>query len=360
VTAKLYALATSIFLAAAGSSPAADFYAGKTLTLMVNFAPGGPTDVEARFLARHLGGFIAGNPTIVVQNRGGGGGAVGTNWLGEVAPKDGLTLGYLAGVAARAAVDDPAMRVDMTKLTFISAGPPGPQLTFMRTDFGPGLKKPEDIMKARDLWAAGISVDSNKDIRMRMQLEMLGLPFRFVTGYPGTADIRLAIQRGEAHLATESIPSYRQAIEPTMTKSGVVMPLWSDPIDDGSVLRRAPDSDRLGVPAFHEFYKQVKGSEPSGELWEAFRMLTHVGTVFLRVLAMPPDTPPEAAAALRRAIDAFQNDPRIRNEAETTFMYTPSYPNGEAVELQFKRMLKQSPEMKAFVQKYVESGSTKR
>jgi tripartite-type tricarboxylate transporter receptor subunit TctC len=71
----LMALAISTALAgsAAGAAGAADFYANKQLTLMANFAPGGPTDVEARFLAKHLPKYLKGSPKIIVQNRGGGG-----------------------------------------------------------------------------------------------------------------------------------------------------------------------------------------------------------------------------------------------------------------------------------------------
>jgi tripartite-type tricarboxylate transporter receptor subunit TctC len=95
-------IALAISTAFAGSAAgAADFYANKQLTLMANFAPGGPTDVEARFLAKHLPKYLKGSPKIIVQNRGGGGGTVGLNWLGEVAKPDGLTLGYLSGIVSR-------------------------------------------------------------------------------------------------------------------------------------------------------------------------------------------------------------------------------------------------------------------
>src|SRR6185295_774857 len=68
------------------------FYEGKTLTVLINYAAGGPTDVEGRLLARHLGRHIAGQPNVIVQNMSGAGGVIGTNYLGQVAKNDGLMM----------------------------------------------------------------------------------------------------------------------------------------------------------------------------------------------------------------------------------------------------------------------------
>jgi len=69
-------------------------YKGKTLNIVVNYAVGGPTDIEARLVGRHLAKHIPGQPVIVVNNMAGAGGIVGHNYLGEVAKADGLTMGY--------------------------------------------------------------------------------------------------------------------------------------------------------------------------------------------------------------------------------------------------------------------------
>ena len=74
------------------------FYRGKTLTVLINFATGGPTDIEGRLVGRFLGKHLPGQPSIVVQNMAGAGGVTGTNYLGEVAKPDGLTLGYFQSV----------------------------------------------------------------------------------------------------------------------------------------------------------------------------------------------------------------------------------------------------------------------
>ena len=92
ISIAIAALITATQPALAQNDP--PFYAGKRITLLVNFAPGGPSDIEGRLLARHVGKHIPGNPTVIVQNMDGAGGQVGTNYLGEVAPRDGTMVGY--------------------------------------------------------------------------------------------------------------------------------------------------------------------------------------------------------------------------------------------------------------------------
>src|SRR5262245_66484103 len=75
------------------------FYKGKRLNVLINFAAGGPTDIEGRLFAKHLARYIAGEPNIVIQNMEGAGGIVGAKYLGEVAPRDGTNAGYVAGNA---------------------------------------------------------------------------------------------------------------------------------------------------------------------------------------------------------------------------------------------------------------------
>ena len=105
----------------AASSFAADtpFYRGKTLTVLINFAAGGPTDIEGRLVARYLGRHLPGQPAIVVQNMAGAGGVTGTNYLGEVAKPDGLTLGYFTGQFFNLLTADPTLRVDLAKFVYI-------------------------------------------------------------------------------------------------------------------------------------------------------------------------------------------------------------------------------------------------
>src|SRR6266581_258435 len=106
-------LALSTVLALAATTTYADeFYKGKRLTILINFASGGPTDIEGRLFAKHLARQIAGVPNIVIQNMDGAGGIVGAKYLGEVAPRDGSIAGYFTGTAFMYALDPERFRVD--------------------------------------------------------------------------------------------------------------------------------------------------------------------------------------------------------------------------------------------------------
>jgi tripartite-type tricarboxylate transporter receptor subunit TctC len=87
------------------------FYKGKRLTILINFAPGGPTDIEGRLFAKHLSRHIEGQPNVVIQNMDGAGGIVGAKYLGEVAPRDGSIAGYFTGTAFMYALDPERLRV---------------------------------------------------------------------------------------------------------------------------------------------------------------------------------------------------------------------------------------------------------
>src|SRR5262245_32922569 len=116
------ALAGLVAVLAVASTAVAQepFYKGKRLSVMVNFAAGGPTDIEGRLFSRHIARHIDGNPSIIVQNIDGAGGLTGTTWLGEVAPKDGTAMGYLTGVAWLYASEPERHRVDLRTYEFVA------------------------------------------------------------------------------------------------------------------------------------------------------------------------------------------------------------------------------------------------
>src|SRR5262245_10063936 len=168
----------------------APFYQGKALNFVINFAAGGPTDIEGRIFAKHIAKHIPGQPTITVQNMGGGGGLTAVNYLGEVAKPDGLTAGYFTGSLFQHQIKDPALRVDIAKFGFIT-GVHGVTVSYMRSDAAPGIKKPADFVKAQKFRAAGLGISSSKDVRFRLSFDLLGLKYDYVTGYNSSSDARL-------------------------------------------------------------------------------------------------------------------------------------------------------------------------
>jgi len=350
---RLFAAATLALYA--GAARAADFYQGKTLTIMVNFTAGGPTDVEARLMARHLGKHIAGSPNIVVRNMGGAGGVIGVNWLGEIAPPDGLTLGFLTGAASKSAIGESGIRVDLAKFAFVAGGP-GVSVTYARTDVPPGLHAPIDIMKASGFWAGGLAPDADKDLRERMELDMLGLKYHYISNYPGSAEARLALERKEVQLFPESMPTYRASIEPNLVKPGTAIPLWFDPLDDGENFILSPDAEGIPAKMFPDFLKEAKGALPTGDMWDAYRLINSVGTVFLRVLAMPPNTSPEAVAAIQDGLAKMVQDPDYRADCLTAIKFVPQYLVDARTEKLYREKLSPEPRLRDFMKRYVAAG----
>jgi tripartite-type tricarboxylate transporter receptor subunit TctC len=342
-------------LPALSSVQAADFYQGKTLTVFVNFTPGGPTDVEARLLARHIGKHLAGNPTVIVKNMGGAGGVIGVNWLGQIAAPDGLTMGFFTGAASKTAMGDPGIQIDLRKFGFVAAGP-GISVTYIRTDVPPGIKTAADLMKASNFWVGGLATESDKDVRMRMGLDLLGIKYRYVSGYPGSAEARLAFQRKEVEFFNESMPTYRASIEPALVKTGEAIPVWFDFIDDGDSYTRLPDADGIDALHFRDLYIKMKGEEPKGELWDAYRVVNAVGTTFLRILVVPPGSPKESIAALKQGLQGVQDDADYRDEANKTIKFVPRYVADDKAEHLFQLAASPEPKMRAFIRDYIELG----
>ncbi len=134
------------------------FYKGKRLTVLVNFAAGGPADIESRVVAKHLVKHIDGQPSLVMQNMDGAGGLVGAQYVGEVAAKDGTVLGALTGTAWVYVSDPSRWRVDLRRFEFV-ARQPSTTVYFIRTDVAPGLRVPADVAKAQGVIIGGLSAE---------------------------------------------------------------------------------------------------------------------------------------------------------------------------------------------------------
>src|SRR5262245_8485665 len=141
-------LAAAVFFLATTNGEAQNFYAGKQLTVLINYEVGGPTDIEARAFALHVGRQMRGHPNLNTQNMGGAAGLVGAKYLGEVAARDGSILGYLTGSSQRFVSTPERFNVDFRSYEFVAAIPNG-RIHFMRADVKPGMKTAADIAKAQ-------------------------------------------------------------------------------------------------------------------------------------------------------------------------------------------------------------------
>src|ERR1041384_2741360 len=254
----LMILSQAVFMAASIGAAERPFYQGKNVIFLINFAAGGPTDIEGRIVARHLAKHIAGNPAGIAQNMAGAGGVTGINFLGEAAKRDGLTLGYFTGPYNHQMMKSPSLRIDLMKVPFI-ASVQGVTVCYIRSDVPPGIKKPTDIARAERFRAGGLSYDSNKDLRGR--------------GGGG---------------------------EPQLVKSGIVTPLYyHDLISPDGTMRKSPDYPELS--SFTEVYTQIFNKPPSGIKYEALKAANMASQNMNRVALLPPGSPPAAIAAICQA-----------------------------------------------------------
>jgi tripartite-type tricarboxylate transporter receptor subunit TctC len=356
--ALFFAIGCSFFIAVWTQGFAAEkapFYQGKTLNFVINFAAGGPTDIESRIFAKHLSKHIPGQPAIVVQAMGGGGGLTAVNYIGEVAKPDGLTAAYFTGSLFQHQIKDPALRVDIGTFGFIT-GVQGVTVSYIRSDVGPGIKKPSDFVKAERFKAAGLGVSSSKDVRFRLSFDLLGLKYDYVTGYNSSSTARLAVQRNETQYHDETLPSYRAAVEPQMVKTGMVTALYYTDLvtPSGEVLvsRDVPE-----LQPFTYYYREIFGKPPSGIKYEALKAANMSSTNMTRMVLMPPKAPPETITILRQAFESLARDQDFLEDATKTMRFQPRFEVGQSGEVLFKRASQTSPEIINFLRQYIEQAN---
>ena len=347
-------LGLAFYVTVAAPIPAAEklFYQGKNLTYLINFAAGGPTDVEGRIIARHLPRHIPGQPNLVVQNMPGAGGIVATNYLGEVAKPDGLTMGYFTGPLFHQQLKNPALRVDLSKYPFIAALQ-GITVCYIRSDVPPGIKKPTDIVKAQRFRAGGLSYDSSKDVRFRLAFDILGLKYDYVTGYNSSSEARLAVQRNEVQYHDETIPAYRSIVEPQMVKPGVVTALYyHDIVSLEGEVKGSPDLPEL-LP-FTQLYKQIFGTLPSGVKYEALKAANVASVNMSRVVLLPPGSSPEAVGALRQAFSSLVHDADFLADAKKVMKFHPRFEIGEGAERLYQKVLHVPADIRDFLRQFID------
>jgi hypothetical protein len=174
-----------------------------------------------------------------------------------------------------------------------------------------------------------------------------------VTGYRSSNTARLALLNGEINMHSESTPGYLGIVEPSLVKTGKVITIWYDPNYDGNAFSPAPMMAHTGTMTFPEFYTKVKGGTPSGPLWEAYKTNLAVDAQMLRMVVMPPGSPPAALAALRKALAALNDDKDYAADAMTAMQFVPHYVVNANLDREVRERLTISAEMRAFITDYM-------
>lgn len=323
------------------------YYQGKTLNLLVDFTAGGPTDIECRVYARYLRKHLPGDPRIIVTNRPGAGGRVAMNWFYGVAPRDGTTVGCMTAgtryqefyLSDPEAVGLKANMADIIPVMFT----PVVSVGAIRSDVAPGIKRPEDILKAKGWFAGGFTVESNKDLKFRSLFDLVGANYGYVTGYPGAADLLGAFQRREIDYVDGSTPFYLSMVRPIVNE-GRAVPLWySSPTEIPEI--------RPGYKA-DDFVRKLTGKEPSGPLWQLFLM----GDSY-RMIMFPPKVPQEAIQAIRSAFQGLSKDRAFLEEYRKIVGIAPTMLTEEKeLEAAIAPWKNVTKEMKEFRLRYIEQG----
>jgi tripartite-type tricarboxylate transporter receptor subunit TctC len=297
--------AASIALSAAGAQ-AANFYDGKTVTILVGLSPGGTVDTFARQFSAAWAKYIPGKPTMIVKNMTGGGGMKATNFLYEAAAKDGLTILWGPWIPIAQALNYKGFKARYEKFEFLG-GTPDTRVSYARTDSVPGgLKSPADIMKAKELIIGGNAATGMAHLSARLPLDVLGVNYKQIGGYRGGSRIFLALQQGEIQYTGTSIGTFRRRSGDYVQSGKALGLFYMVPVEaDGSYERNPHISE---MPAFPDLYKQVHGKMPSGEVWNALNWFINlIGTINYVGLA-PPGSPAQAVADLRAGYAAASKD----------------------------------------------------
>ncbi|HEX2512496.1 MAG TPA: hypothetical protein VHK44_07860, partial [Xanthobacteraceae bacterium] len=193
------ALATSAAFAQSGDK----FYEGKTIRIIVALGTGGDYDNYARIAGRHLGKYIPGSPTIIVQNMPGAGGLLAANHLANVAPKDGTVIGALHANTTLAQVTNaPNVEYDVRKFNWIGRTSSG-GLNVHHTFASSGVKSFDDLLK-REVVVGGGGPTSDSIVVPTAVNQLLGTKLKILGGYSGTAETTLALERGEIDMAMQN------------------------------------------------------------------------------------------------------------------------------------------------------------
>ena len=282
----------------ANAQDVSDFYRGKTIHFLIGVGAGGDYDVQARLAARYLGKYIPGNPAIVTENMIGAGGLNMTNYLFNVAPKDGTYIGIIANnFPALQAVDGRGVQFDANRFQWLGALTP--ETHTMAVMSSVGVKTVEDA-KQTEVIAGASGRGAITYTFPAMMNELIGTKFKIVTGYSGGADINLAMERGEVGARSNSWSSWK-VTKPEWVKSGAITVLAQGG-------RRQPEL--ANIPSVEDLGR----TEDDRQVIRVLMLSASLG----RPVAAPPGVPQERVMALRVAFLATTRDPGLLAEAKAS------------------------------------------
>ena len=313
VLAGLIALAAPATSAAAG-----DYYAGKSIDLLIGAPPGGGYDIYARALARHYGRHIPGQPIIVSKNMPGAASAQAAGFISTLAPKDGTAIAALmpGGVVGPLLDEKAETLFDPTKVLYLGTANNGTRICVSRKDSK--IKTFDDALTQKASFGGVSTSDSTRGYGY-MHKKTSGAKYDVVSGYSGTAEIALAMERGELDgVCGWDWASFKSQRPDWIrdNKANLLLQVGLEPNEELT---------RMGVPSVFKYVT----NEDDRKVVE----LIISQQVFQRSYIAPPGLPAELLDALRSAFDATMRDREFLHDAETIRIDISPLPGAKVQEL---------------------------
>jgi tripartite-type tricarboxylate transporter receptor subunit TctC len=286
------------FAARAGAGPAGEtgFYKGKTITLITSTGVGGTYDTVARLFARHMPRHIPGNPTMIVQNMPGGGNVLATNYMFNIAPKDGTAIATIhSAMPLQQVLNSGGIRYDADKFNWLgSTGPQNEVILVWRTAGITSIAQ----AKAKQIVLGGTGAGAGIVLLPMVVNKLLGTKFKIVTGYRTSEDVNLGMERGEVQARAFSIGSITSQ-HPDWISAHKVAFLVQAGVRRDKVLPDVPLlTDLAETDEQRLIFKLISSSPALGQPYVA-----------------PPGVPADRLAMLRDAFAATMKDAAFLAEA---------------------------------------------
>lgn len=311
-----------------------DFYKGKTVTVVVGARAVGSLSVSAQILARHMGRYIPGNPTVVLRQMPGGAHLNATNYVFNVADADGLTiLAANPQVAMAQLFKMPAVRFDARQFVWI--GSSGSDAALLAIHPALPYKTFKDLQNAKEELVIGTTGpgSNSHDVPLLLK-EFAGAKFRLVSGYAANTDIKLALERREVDGWTALATTVRMAGE-----QGIVRPMVRS--------SRAPIAGLNHLPVDEDL--------ATGDIGRALMVMRGAPLGIGRPFGLRPGTPADRAATLRDALAKVLADPQFLSETKTAQIEI-NHISADEVSKGFDAMVNQPPQVLEAMGKYLKAG----
>ena len=280
----------------------ADFYRGKTVRMIVGFSAGGGYDQYSRLIARHLAKYIPGNPAVIVENMAGAGSIIAANHVFNAAPKDATVIGNISGpIILEQLFGNPAVQFDLAKYRYLAV--PVRETYVLVVTRKPGISKFDEVIGPKGKQVIfGAIPGSTVEHGAVLVRDVLGANLRVVSGYKGTADIRMAIDGGEVEGFVNTWQSLKiTSIDKFKNGEWVLLAQLSEkPIKD------LPTSNVPTIPMI------AKNDEER----QILKFGTSTPNEFGKVYVLPPGAPPDRAAALEAAFGKAFADKELLADAD--------------------------------------------